>query len=179
MIPAEGSGVLVVESLEHAQNRNAQIYAEVLGCGLSCDAQHMTLPSADGISRCLADAIKRAGIKTEDVDYICAHGTGTQANDKTESAAIKNIFKKKMTVNSIKSMLGHTMGAASAIEAIACCLSIKDNIIPPTINFKTPDPECDVDCVPNEARKKEVNIVLNNGMAFGGNNSSLVLSKYR
>ena len=141
----------------------------------------MTQPSVEGISRCMIKAIQEAGIRIEDVDYISAHGTGTLANDKTECAAIKEVFGdryKKIPVSSIKSMLGHTMGAASALEAIACALAVKNDMIPPTINFETPDPECDIDCVPNHARKHIVNIALNNSYAFGGNNASLVLKKY-
>ncbi|HDO25865.1 MAG TPA: hypothetical protein ENG95_04400 [Nitrospirae bacterium] len=126
-------------------------------------------------------ALKDAEIEKGDVDYICAHGTGTQGNDKTECAAIKKVFNgvhKTVSVSSIKSMLGHPMGAASAIEALTCCLVVKENIIPPTINFETADPQCDIDCVPNEAKKKRVNIALNNGFAFGGNNSCLVVKKF-
>jgi 3-oxoacyl-[acyl-carrier-protein] synthase II len=126
-------------------------------------------------------AMREAGISPEDVDYISAHGTGTVANDRAECAAIKGVFGslyKKIPVSSIKSMLGHTMGAASALEAIVCALAATNDIIPPTINFGTPDPECDIDCVPNEARKRTVNIALNNSYAFGGNNASLVLKKF-
>jgi 3-oxoacyl-[acyl-carrier-protein] synthase II len=140
----------------------------------------MTAPKVDGIVSVMEKAIKNSGIKKEDVDYICAHGTGTPMNDKTESAAINMVFgdiAKKVSVSSIKSMLGHTMGAASAIEAVACCLAIRDSIIPPTINFETPDPECDIDCVPNVAKKKALNVVLNNSFAFGGNNACVVLRK--
>lgn len=178
---AEGAGILVLESLENALKRNAHIYAEILGYGLSCDAQHMTQPSVEGVSRCMVKAMNEANIKKEDVDYISAHGTGTPANDRTECAAIKEVFGpiyKKFPVSSIKSMIGHTMGAASALEAITCALVVKNDIIPPTINFETPDPECDIDCVPNQARKYIVNIALNNSYAFGGNNASLVLKKY-
>jgi 3-oxoacyl-[acyl-carrier-protein] synthase II len=181
MMVAEGAGVLVLESLESAVKRNADIYAEILGYGLSCDAQHMTQPSTEGISRCMVKAMQEAGVETKDVDYISAHGTGTAANDKAECAAIKEVFGpgyKKIPVSSIKSMLGHAMGAASAIEAIACALAVKNDIIPPTINFVTPDPECDIDCVPNHSRVHTVNIALNNSYAFGGNNASLVLKKY-
>ena len=131
----------------------------------------------------LSDEIKKkeAGVKKDEVDYICAHGTGTPGNDKLECAAIKNVFNgqyKTISISSIKSMFGHTMGAASAIEALTCCLAVKENIIPPTINFETPDPVCDIDCVPNKARVKKVNIALNNGFAFGGNNSCLVIGKF-
>lgn len=180
MIPGEGAGVLILETLESAKNRNAHIYAEILGYGLSCDAYHMTNPQVEGVTACMNSALERSNISSEEVDYISAHGTGTRFNDKTESAAIKNIFKeKKVPVSSIKSMLGHTMGAASAIEAIACCLAIKNNIIPPTINYETPDPECDIDCVPNVSRKQKVNVALNNGFAFGGNNACLVIKKLK
>jgi len=181
MMVAEGAGILILESLDHAIKRTAPIYAEILGYGLSCDAQHMTQPSVEGVSRCMVKAMNEANIKKEDVNYISAHGTGTPANDRTECAAIKEVFRpiyKKIPVSSIKSMLGHTMGAASALEAIACALTVKKDIVLPTINFETPDPECDIDCVPNKARKQTVNIALNNSYAFGGNNASLVLKKY-
>ncbi|MCK5493527.1 MAG: beta-ketoacyl-[acyl-carrier-protein] synthase family protein [Candidatus Omnitrophica bacterium] len=178
MIPGEGAGILVLETLESARKRKANIYAEILGHGLSCDAYHMTNPVIAGVEQCMRNALNRANIKPQEVDYISAHGTGTVINDRTESAAIKNIFQdQKVAVNSIKSMLGHAMGAASAMEAINCCMSIQTGIIAPTINFKTPDPECDIDCVPNKARKQKVNVILNNGFAFGGNNAALVLKK--
>jgi 3-oxoacyl-[acyl-carrier-protein] synthase II len=180
MIPGEGAGILILETLESALSRNAPIYAEILGYGLSCDAFHMTNPQVEGVTACIENALKRSSLKPDDVDYISAHGTGTRFNDKTESAAVKKIFgDRKVAVSSIKSMLGHTMGAASAIEAITCCMAIKNDIIPPTINHTTPDPECDIDCVPNKARKQKVNVALNNGFAFGGNNASLVLKKFR
>lgn len=178
MIPGEGAGILILEELEQAEECGSDIYAEILGYGLSCDAKHMTNPSEDGIARCIQNALNETNLKPKDIDYICAHGTGTIHNDLAECAAIKKIFNNKIPVSSIKSMLGHTMGAASAIEAIACCLAVKNNIIPPTINYETQDPECNVDCVPNKARKEEVSIVLNNGFAFGGNNACLVLRKY-
>lgn len=181
MMVAEGAGILVLESLESALKRNKPVYAEVLGYGLSCDAYHMTTSSVEGIITCMKKALLEAGITIEDVDYISAHGTGTLANDRAECAAIKVVFGhryKKIPVSSIKSMLGHTMGAASALEAIACALAVKNNVIPPTINYETPDPECDIDCVPNKARQQNVNIVLNNSYAFGGNNACLVLRKY-
>jgi 3-oxoacyl-[acyl-carrier-protein] synthase II len=181
MIVAEGAGILVVESLERALNRNAPIYAEILGYGLSCDAYHMTKASVEGLAACMKKAIREAGISHKEVDYISAHGTGTVANDRNECAAIREVFGsdyQKIPVSSIKSMLGHTMGAASALEALACSLVVKYDMIPPTINFETPDPECDIDCVPNTARKHTVSIALNNSYAFGGNNASLVLKKY-
>lgn len=181
MMVAEGAGILVLESLDHALNRNVPIYAEILGYGLSCDANHMTQPSVDGVSRCTLKAIEASGIRKEEVNYISAHGTGTLANDKTECASIQEVFGplyKNIPVSSIKSMLGHTMGAASAIEAITCTLVLKNNLIPPTMNFETVDPECDIDCVPNKIRNHTVNFAINNSYAFGGNNACLVLKKY-
>ncbi len=182
MIVGEGAGILVLETLERALSRRARIYAEVLGYGTSCDAYHMTNTQADGIFHCMNDAIRKTNIDIKSIDYICAHGTGTLHNDKAESQAIKRILKEKnkeVLVSSIKSMIGHTMGAASAMGAIACCLAINESMAPPTINFETPDPECDIDCVPNKARKRNVRIALNNGFAFGGNNACLVLKKIR
>lgn len=181
MMVAEGAGMLVIESLESALRRKATIYAEILGYGLSCDAYHMTTSSVEGISECMRKALHEANIAPDDVDYISAHGTGTPTNDKNECAAIKKVFGtryKKIPISSIKSMIGHTMGAASALEAIACALAVKNDIVPPTINFETPDPECDIDCVPNRARKLTVDVALNNSYAFGGNNASLVLKKF-
>jgi 3-oxoacyl-[acyl-carrier-protein] synthase II len=181
MMVAEGAGMLVLESLENALERNAPIYAEVLGYGLSCDAYHMTTSTVEGIAQCMKKAMREAGVTAEEIDYISAHGTGTLTNDKNECAAIKKIFGpryKKIPVSSIKSMLGHTMGAASALEAISCVLAVKNDVIPPTIGYETPDPECDIDCVPRKARRHHVNIVLNNSYAFGGNNASLVLRKF-
>ena len=181
MMVAEGAGILILESLDHALVRGATIYAEIPGYGLSCDARHMTNPSVEEISVCMRKAMAEAGITIDDVDYISAHGTGTVANDRTECAAIREVFGERsiqIPISSIKSMLGHTMGAASAIEAITCVLAIKNDIIPPTINYETPDSECDIDCVPNEARKHVVNIAMNNSYAFGGNNASLILKKF-
>ncbi len=182
MMVAEGAGILVLEPLEKALQRKASIYAEILGYGLSCDAFHMTTSSVEGIAACIRKAMRQADIATNDIDYISAHGTGTRANDRTECAAIQEVFGvryKEIPISSIKSMLGHTMGAASALEAIACALSVKHNIIPPTINYESPDPDCEIDCVPNRARKHTVNVALNNSYAFGGNNACLVLSKFR
>lgn len=181
MMVGEGSAILVIESLESAQKRNAKIYAEILGYGLSCDAFNMAIPSEEGIGKVMEKAIKNSGIRKEEVDYISAHGTGTVLNDKTEVLAIKNVFRdeaEKILVSSIKSMVGHTMGTASGLEAIVCCLSIQDNIVPPTINYETPDEECAIDCVPNQAREKEINVALNNSFAFGGNNACLVFKRY-
>ena len=180
MMVSEGAGILALESLESAIKRKVHIYAEILGYGLSCDAGHMTQPSVDGVSSCMRKAMDAAGVQKEDVDYISAHGTGTLANDRTECAAIKEVFglrHNEIPVSSIKSMLGHTMGAASALEAAVCSLAIMNDKIPPTINYETPDPECDIDCVPNQAKEKTVNVALNNSYAFGGNNACLVLRK--
>lgn len=179
MMLGEGAGILILESLEHAQQRGARIYAEILGYGLSCDARHMTHPSVDGIAKCMEKALKDARIPKDEVDYISAHGTGTPENDRAECAAMKKVFGKRAATipcSSIKSMLGHTMGAASALEAISCCLAAKDGIIPPTINYATPDEECRIDCVSNKAKQFEVEIALDNSYAFGGNNCSLVLA---
>jgi 3-oxoacyl-[acyl-carrier-protein] synthase II len=181
MMVAEGAGALVLEDLKNAMRRGAEVYAEIIGYGLSCDARHMTSPSVDGIVACMRKALKDAGISPEEVDYISAHGTGTLANDRTECAAIKEVFGrhyKEIPISSIKSMLGHTMGAASALEAVACTLTVKNDIIPPTINYETPDPECDIDCVPNTPRRHIVYIALNNSYAFGGNNASVVFKKF-
>lgn len=181
MMLAEGAGMLIVESLENALNRQAKIYSEICGYGLSCDARHMTNASIEGISECMRKAMREAKITANDVDYISAHGTGTKANDSAECAAIKAVFGarySKVPVSSIKSMIGHTMGAASALEAITCALAATDDIIPPTMNYETLDPECDIDCVPNQSRKHTVRIALNNSYAFGGNNACLVIKKY-
>jgi 3-oxoacyl-[acyl-carrier-protein] synthase II len=142
----------------------------------------MTASKPEGISKAILNALRYANTSKDEIDYINAHGTGTSGNDKNECAAIKRVFKdrvRSIPVSSIKSMLGHPMGAASAIEALTCCLTVKENIIPPTINFKTPDPACEIDCVPNKARIRRVDVALNNGFAFGGNNSCLVIRKYK
>jgi len=182
IILGEGAGIVVLESLDAALERGANIYAEIAGYGLSCDAYHMTSPQFGGIVSAILLALKDSNVDLKDIDYINAHGTGTPANDKTECLALKKIFKeylKDIPVSSTKSMLGHTMGAASAFEAIACALAITHDTIPPTINYETPDPDCDIDCVPNISRAHKVNFALNNGFAFGGNNACLVLKKYQ
>jgi 3-oxoacyl-[acyl-carrier-protein] synthase II len=181
MMVAEGAGCLVLESLENALRRGAPVYAEIAGYGLSCDAVHMTTSSVEGIAACMKKAVRAAGITGDAVDYISAHGTGTPTNDKNECSAIREIFGaryQKIPVSSIKSMLGHTMGAASVIEAIACALAVTHDIVPPTMNYETPDPECDIDCVPNKARRHSVTVALNNSYAFGGNNACMVLKKF-
>lgn len=180
--PGEGAAMLVLESLELAKKRGAKIYAEVVGCGFSCDAYHPTMPHPDGMGARLAmeRALQDAGLRRDTVDYISAHGTGTPANDKIEASAICNVMGEhapKVKVSSIKSMIGHTMGAASAIEAVACALAIDSGVIPPTINHETPDPECNLDVVPNQARTAAVSVALNNAYAFGGNNSCVAFAK--
>lgn len=181
MMVAEAAGVLVLESLERAEARQAAVYAEVSGYGLSCDAYHMTTSSVEGVAACMQKALQEAGCAPGDVDYISAHGTGTPTNDRNECAAISLVFGERanaIPTSSIKSMLGHTMGAASALEAIVCALSVKYDMIPPTINYETPDPACAIDCVPNRARKQRTVVALNNSYAFGGNNASLVIRKF-
>jgi 3-oxoacyl-[acyl-carrier-protein] synthase II len=184
LIVSEGSAVLVLEALEHALKRKANIYAEIVGYGLSCDANHMTAPDVSGDSAALSIqmALADAEIYSNEVDYINAHGTGTPLNEKMETNGIKKVFGSyayKIPVSSIKSMIGHTFGASGAIEAVTCSLVLVNDIIPPTINYEEPDPECDLDYVPNVARKKEVNIVLSNSFAFGGNNATLIFRKYK
>lgn len=181
MMVGEGSGVAILELLENASERDAPIYAEILGYGMSCDAYHMTIPDVKGITSMLRTTLRNANISPEDVDYISAHGTGTVPNDKAECQAIREVFGEltdRIPISSIKSMLGHTMGAASALEAIVCTLTVKNDIIPPTINYETEDPECDIDCVPNVSRSHRVDIALNNSYAFGGNNACLVVKKF-
>lgn len=184
MIPGEGAAMLVLESEERAQRRGARIYVEMAGYGLSCDAFHMTgpHPEGDGAARAMRMALKSSRSNREDVGYICAHGTGTKASDKAETKAVKQVFGDgayQIPVSSIKSMLGHTMGAASAIEAVACASTLSEGKIPPTANWETPDPECDLDYVTSGARDQQVEVVMSNAYAFGGNNASIVLKRYR
>jgi 3-oxoacyl-[acyl-carrier-protein] synthase II len=183
MIPGEGAGVIVLEPMISAVRRGARIYAEITGYGLSCDAHHMTAahPNGQGAVRAMEQALEQSAIGPEDVSYISAHGTGTLTNDRLETLAVKRLFRDaayRIPISSIKSMLGHTMGAASAIEAAVCALACFHDRIPPTINSKEPDPECDLDYVPNCARDHPVRVAMNNAYAFGGNNASLVLRKF-
>lgn len=182
MIPGEGAGILVLEPLDRARRRGARIYAEVAGYGLSCDAHHMTAahPQGDGAERAMRRALADSGTSPEDVSYISAHGTGTSTNDRLETIAVKRLFKEaayRIPISSVKSMLGHTMGAASAIEAAVCSLAVFNNRVPPTINLNDSDPECDLDYVANFAREVRVDVAMNNAYAFGGNNASLILRK--
>jgi 3-oxoacyl-[acyl-carrier-protein] synthase II len=180
-VMGEGSGVLILESLEHALKRGARIYGEVIGYGMSGDAHHMTDPDPEGASRCMKRAIRDAGIASSEIDYINAHGTSTPVGDKSETKAIKTALGDaayKVAVSSTKSMTGHLLGAAGGIEAIASLLAIKDGIIPPTINIQNQDPECDLDYVPNVARKADVKIAMSNSFGFGGHNATVIMKKY-
>ncbi|MFD4575692.1 beta-ketoacyl-[acyl-carrier-protein] synthase family protein [Streptomyces sp. NPDC058417] len=179
LLNGEGAGVVMLESLESALARDARIYAEVLGYGLSCDAYHPAVPDQSSVARCMAAALENAGVAPHEVDLISAHGTGTKANDTTESRAIREVYDNlpPRTI-SLKSMLGHAMGAASALATIACSLAITEGFVPPTINHVETDPECEIDCVPNESVPADLRIVQNNGLAFGGNNSVVVLGRY-
>jgi len=179
----EGSGIVILEELEHAKKRGAKIYAEMVGYGYNGDAYHITAPcpDGDGFVRCIKMALKDAQISPDDVDYINAHGTSTKLNDYIETLAIKEVFKEKayaIPVSSTKSMTGHLLGAAGAIEAIFSVLSIRDQVCPPTINYENPDPECDLDYVPNTARNRTINIVMSNAFGFGGTNSTLVFRRF-
>ncbi|MCW3489934.1 beta-ketoacyl-ACP synthase II [Dethiobacter alkaliphilus] len=182
-VMGEGSGVVVLESLEHAQARGAKIYAEVAGYGLSGDAYHITAPDPDGSGarRCMSTALQDAELAPETLDYINAHGTSTGLNDKTESAAIKMVFGEhahKLAVSSTKSMTGHLLGAAGGVEAIVCALAIERGIIPPTVNYENPDPDCDLDYTPNKAAQRQVSVAMSNSFGFGGTNASLILKKF-
>ncbi|MCP2163197.1 beta-ketoacyl-[acyl-carrier-protein] synthase family protein [Goodfellowiella coeruleoviolacea] len=179
ILTGEGAGMLVLESLDSAVRRGARIYAEVLGYGLNCDAYHQVAPNQSSIERCMRLALDDAGVKPHEVDLISAHGTGTKANDITETRAIRQVYgdRPPRTI-SVKSMLGHTMGAASALGTIACALAITHGFVPPTINHRVTDPECEIDCVPNESVAADLRVVQNNGMAFAGNNASVILGKY-
>src|SRR3989338_8500818 len=179
----EGAGMLVLEDLDHAKRRGAHIYAEILGFGMTCDAYHMTAPEPSGrqAARAIRLALDDAGVKPQDIDYINAHGTSTPLNDKTETLVIKQIFGQdayKIPVSATKSMIGHLIGAAGAVELIATVLAMEHQIIPPTINYEVPDPDCDLDYVPNVSRKAPIEIALKNSFGFGGKNSALVIKKY-
>jgi 3-oxoacyl-[acyl-carrier-protein] synthase II len=179
ILTGEGAGVLMLESLDSAVARGARIYAHILGYGLSCDAHHPVAPHAPGLVRSMDLALRNAGVKPSEVDLISAHGTGTIANDTTETAAIRELFGENLPpVVSMKSMLGHTMGAATAMAAIGCALAITNGFIPPTINHVETDPQCAIDCVPNESVDADLRIVQNNGWAFGGNNAVVILGRH-
>ena len=179
----EGGGVLVLESLEHAVRRDARIYAELVGYGMTGDAHHMTAPDpeGDGAARAMAAALRDAGLSGPEVGYINAHGTSTQYNDKFETLAIKRVFgdhTRRLAVSSTKSMTGHLLGAAGGVEAIATVLALHHGVLPPTINYETPDPDCNLDYVPNQARKQDVEFALSNAFGFGGTNATVAFRKY-
>ncbi len=182
-VMGEGAGVLVLESREHAEKRGARIYAKISGFGQSCDAHHITAPRGDGQGavNCIKNALADARVKPRDVQYVNAHGTSTALNDKAETAALRTVFGShadSLTVSSIKSTTGHLLGAAGAVEAISSILTINQSLIPPTINYQNPDPDCDLDYVPNIAREAEVSTVISNSFGFGGHNATIVLQKY-
>lgn len=182
-VMGEGAGVIVLESLEHAQKRGAKIYAEVVGYGSTCDAYHITSPAPDGsgAAKAMELAIKEAGIAPDDISYINAHGTSTQLNDKFETIAIKKVFgdTTKVPVSSTKSMTGHLLGAAGAIETIICAKAVEEGFIPPTIGYETPDEGLDLDYVPNVGRAQDVEYALTNSLGFGGHNATLVIKKWK
>ncbi|MGN1386940.1 MAG: beta-ketoacyl-ACP synthase II [Bacillus sp. (in: firmicutes)] len=179
----EGAGIVVLEELEHALARGAQIYAEIVGYGSTGDAYHITAPApgGEGGVRCMKMALNDAGLAPEEIDYINAHGTSTEYNDKYETMAVKEVFGEqahKLAISSTKSMTGHLLGAAGGVEAIFTVLAIKESILPPTINLENPDPECDLDYVPNEARKQEVRAAISNSLGFGGHNATIAFKRY-
>jgi 3-oxoacyl-[acyl-carrier-protein] synthase II (EC 2.3.1.41) len=178
----EGAGILILEEYEHAKKRGAKIYAEIKGYAATDDAFHVTAPCSDGegAAMCMRLALEDASLNPEDIDYINAHGTSTPLNDKIETLAIKKVFKDhayKLKISSNKSMIGHLLGAASAVEAVASVKTIETGIIPPTVNLENPDPECDLDYVPNKAIQYDVRNVLSNSFGFGGTNACIILSK--
>ena len=183
-IMAEGCGLVVLETLGHAKKRNAPILAEIVGYGMTCDAYHMTAPDpdGDGAARAMKEALRDAKMNPEDIDYINAHGTSTKLNDKIETLSIKKAFgaqAKKLMVSSTKSMTGHLLGASGGVEFVACCLAIKDGVVPPTINYEYPDPDCDLDYVPNIARKAKVDVCMSNSLGFGGHNATLIVKRFK
>ncbi len=183
-VMAEGAGVAILESLDHAKARGATILAEIIGYGRTSDAFHITAPepSGEGAARAMELALNDAGITPQDISYINAHGTSTKLNDKVETLAIKTVFKdyaKKVPISSTKSMTGHLLGAAGGIEFAACIGAIQNNIVPPTINYETPDPDCDLDYVPNTAREVQVTTAMSNSLGFGGHNASIIVKKFQ
>jgi len=183
-IMGEGAGILVLETLQHAKERNANIYAEIFGFGMTADAYHITAPAPEGeaAAKAMEIALKDANIETSQIDYINAHGTSTPLNDKLETLAIKKVFGKhayNLKVSSIKSMTGHLLGASGGVEAISTALTLKNDIIPPTINYNSPDLDCDLDYVPNKSKKEIVNYAMSNSFGFGGHNGVIVLCKYK
>jgi nodulation protein E len=181
MVIGEGSATLVLEELDHARRRGAEIYAEISGFGMTSDAGHITQPTVDGPARAIRMALQEAGVNPEEVDYINAHGTGTRLNDATETSIVKEVFRehaRRLCMSSTKSMHGHVMGATGAVELAATVLAIQRGMVPPTANFTEPDPECDLDVVPNEARSMPVRVALSNSFAFGGLNAVLLVRRF-
>ena len=177
----EGSGILLLEELEHAKSRGATIHGEITGFGMSSDAAHITQPTVEGPARAIRAALEAGGVRPEEVDYINAHGTGTRLNDATETQVVKNVFKehaKKLPISSTKSMHGHVMGATGAVELVATVMALERGIIPPTANYTEADPECDLDYVPNEAREKPIRVAISNSFAFGGLNAVLLVRRW-
>jgi len=186
-IMGEGAGVILLESLESAKARGAKIYAEMVGYGATCDAHHITTPAPEGrgLAAAMEMALEESGIDKKEVSYVNAHGTSTAYNDKFETMAIKSVFGEQATakdgkfvVSSTKCVTGHTLGAAGGLEAVIAVRSISDNVVPPTINYETPDPECDLDYVPNEKREMEVNAAMSTNLGFGGHNAAILFKKY-
>ncbi len=183
-VMGEGCGVMILEELEHARKRGAKIYAEMAGYGMTSDASHITAPdpSGEGAARCMVLAMKDGDLRPEEIDYINAHGTSTPLNDKVETLAIKKALgeevARKVRISSTKSMTGHLLGAAGAVEGVACVLAIRDQVVPPTINYKTPDPDCDLNYVPNEAQACRVRVALSNSLGFGGHNACIAIKAF-
>jgi 3-oxoacyl-[acyl-carrier-protein] synthase II len=182
-VMGEGAGVIVLEELEHAKKRGAKIYCEIVGYGNTADAHHVTAPPSggEGAARCMKMALRQGGLNPGDISYINAHGTSTPQGDVCETQAIKAVFgshAKKVAVSSTKGATGHMLGAAGAVEMTVCALAIKHGVVPPTINYQVPDPECDLDYVPNTARELKVNVIINNSFGFGGHNASIAARKF-
>ncbi len=182
-VMGEGAGAVILETVDHALSRNAKIYGEIIGYGLTCDAYHITAPdpSGGGMARTMNLALSEGKVSPAEVDYLNAHGTSTVLNDRCETLSIKQVFGThaySLPVSSTKSMTGHLLGAAGAVEFIACLLAMQNNFIPPTVNYETPDPDCDLDFVPNRARKSRLNLVMSNSLGFGGHNASLLIKRF-
>ncbi|GBE03626.1 MAG TPA: beta-ketoacyl-[acyl-carrier-protein] synthase II [Nitrospirae bacterium] len=182
-VMGEGSGIMILEEMEHAMNRGARIYGELIGYGLNSDAYHITSPGpgGEGAAKCMAGAIKDAGIAPEEIDYINAHGTSTKYGDELETNAIRTVFKDhayKLCISSTKSMIGHLLGASGGVEGVICALSLRDQIVPPTINLDEPDTECDLDYVPHKARALDLNIAMSNSFGFGGTNGCIIIKRF-
>jgi 3-oxoacyl-[acyl-carrier-protein] synthase II len=182
-VMGEGAGIVVLEELEHAKRRGAPIYAEIVGYGMSGDAYHITQPApeGEGAARAMREALRDAELDPTAIEYINAHGTSTDYNDKFETMAVKKVFGEhayKLAISSTKSMTGHLLGAAGGVEAVACVMALQEQILPPTINYENPDPDCDLDYVPNQARHAKANFVMSNSFGFGGHNASIILKKF-